>query len=480
MKSYFKSISITLISALLFTFLPVQVLATGSVEPSMDSIPVNQTKKAEGKIIGELTDKRAINIKHFKKDDLTFEAAVFPLAVHYKKDGTWQDIDNTMVDGKNEENNDILENKDNSYKVKIAKNTNSSKLVQIQKDGYEVSWNLEGTQNVLSQVKPKDQTALKALSENDQKRTLPNLSSTIDFLNIFPNIDLQYEVNPQDIKENIILKENVDNPLFVFNLKTKGLIPKLLEDNSIEFYDPSNPEQKAIFSMDTPYMYDAKNEVSNDILVTLEPAEKGYLLSVQPNNEWLSNPDRVFPIIIDPALQTKQETSSITDNHVSEGLATSNFENSHMLKTGNSTGGVHRTYIKFDLPTLTASDMVINANLYMYLLTSNSAFRQVYVHKVQKDWSGGGIDGIKWANKPDFDSKVVDYQFVKDVTSYYTWDVTSIVKDWYTTGNNYGLMLKNQDEVNISVTQNTFRRIQAVLTPPIGQVLSYPISITPA
>ena len=465
MKKYFKGISITLISAMLFSLLPIQALAAGTSEPSIDSIPINQTQKAEGKIIGEITDKRDINIKHFRKDDLTFEADVFPFAVHYKKDGKWEDINNTMVDGVDEENNDTLENKDNSYKVKIAKNTSSSKLVQIQKDGYEVSWNLEGAQKILSQVKSKDQTALNALSENDKKRTLPKLSSTVDFMDIYPNIDLQYEVNPQDIKENIIIKEKVNNPLFIFNLNTKGLIPKLLEDNSIGFYDASNPE-KTIFSMDAPYMYDALNEQSKDIVLTLEPAGKGYSLKVQPNNEWLSSSDRVFPIILDPTLQTKQETSNITDNHVSEGLPNSNFENSHMLKTGNSTGGVHRTYIKFNLPTtLTASDMVINANLYMYLLTPTSAFRQVNVHKVLGDWSGSGTDGIKWSNMPAYDSKVVDYQFVKDVAPYYTWDVTSIVKEWFTTGNNYGLMLKNNDEVNPGYTEYVSANTSSEYTP---------------
>lgn len=184
---------------MLFTLLPIQALAAEISRPSIDLAPVvNQTQKAEGKIIGEITDKRDINIKHFRKDDLTFEAAVFPFAVHYRKDEKWLDIDNTMVDGKDEENNDILENKDNSYKVKIAKDASSSKLVQIQKDGFEVSWNLEGAQKkILPQVKAKDQTALNALSDNDKKRTLPKLSSTVDFMDIYPNIDLQYVVNPQ-------------------------------------------------------------------------------------------------------------------------------------------------------------------------------------------------------------------------------------------------------------------------------------------
>jgi len=93
LKNYFKGISITLISAMLFTLLPVQVLAAGTSKPSIDPAPVvDQSQKAEAKIIGEITDKRDINIKHFRKDDLTFEADVFPFAVHYQKDGKWQDI----------------------------------------------------------------------------------------------------------------------------------------------------------------------------------------------------------------------------------------------------------------------------------------------------------------------------------------------------------------------------------------------------
>ncbi len=42
---------------------------------------------------------------------------------------------------------------------------------------------------------------------------------------------------------------------------------------------------------------------------------------------------------------------------------------------------------------------------------------------------------------------------MKDLAPVYSWDVTGIVKDWYTTGNNYGLMLKNNDEVNIGYTE---------------------------
>lgn len=215
MKRHLKILAVLLVTTLMINLFPVQSLATLITDsPVIDPPYVNDTVKPEGKIIGEVVEKRDKNIKQFKKDDSTFEADIFPFAVHYPKDGKWQDIDNTLVDGQDEENNQVLENKDNEYKVKIAKNSSSSKLARIQKDGYEVSWILEGAQSVVSQVKPLDQTLLNGLSENDKKRTLRKISSEVNFIDIFSNIDLQYLVNPEELKENIIIKEKVDNPSF--------------------------------------------------------------------------------------------------------------------------------------------------------------------------------------------------------------------------------------------------------------------------
>lgn len=95
-----------------------------------------ETKK-KARIIGEIKEKRERNVKNFLKDDLTFEAAIYNEAVHYYSEGKWKDVDNSMTDGKDEAGNDVLENKDNDIKVKIAKKANSKKLVTIKKDKYQ-------------------------------------------------------------------------------------------------------------------------------------------------------------------------------------------------------------------------------------------------------------------------------------------------------------------------------------------------------
>ncbi len=445
MNKKMKAISIILLFILFFTLLPTQSLAqeiTKSIDQSntIDTPPVEEASKPEPKIVEEITDKREKNVKHFLKEDMTQEADVYPTAVHYISNGKWKDINNTLIDEKDENNNDVLGNKDNSYKVKIAKNTSSNKLVRITKDKYEISWNMENITQSKSQVVPVNTSLINSKSENEKKRTLSKLSSTVNFLNILPNTDLQYIVEPEGVKENIIINQRVDNPVYKFNISSKNLTAKLQEDKSIIFYDISD-SSKAIFKLDKPFMYDKNGEQSKDINITLEKVNNEYILMLTPDNNWLSSSDRVYPVTIDPQVSTSLDKANIHDAHVTETYPTTNYQLSYMLKTG---VGRNRTYVKFDLPALSAGDMVIGAVFNATLLSSNPDYRQVDVHKVLADWNDSTIT---WSNMPAYNTaKIEDYQNVKDMNIPYSWNVTGIVKDWYQTGNNYGLMLKNHDE----------------------------------
>ncbi len=131
---------------------------------------------------------------------------------------------------------------------------------------------------------------------------------------------------------------------------------------------------------------------------------------------------------------------------------TTNYGNDIKLKAGI---GRYRTFINFDLPPLTSSDMVIGAYFYAALLTSNPAPRQVNVHKVNSAWTE---TGLTWSNMPDvnpnkpdpntpgYNTKIQDYQLVQNTNTLYGWDITDIVKSWYVDGNKYGIMLKGNDE----------------------------------
>lgn len=125
-------------------------------------------------------------------------------------------------------------------------------MVKIKKDGYELSWGVENISASVVQVKPKDNEMLSKLSANEQKMTLTNISSSIDYKDVFPNVDLNYDILPEQIKENIIIKSKTDNTVFRFKFNLTNLIPELLPNNTIVFYDAKDAKTK-VFEIDAPW-----------------------------------------------------------------------------------------------------------------------------------------------------------------------------------------------------------------------------------
>ena len=141
-----RIISSLLIGCMLVSALPVKALAEGTGETN-EATSFAEDVNTYATIVGEITEKRERNVKYLFKDDQTFEADVYNTAVHYQdSNGQWKDIDNSLVDAKDENGNDVLKNKENDFGVEISKNANSGKLVSIKKDDYELSWNIEKTQ----------------------------------------------------------------------------------------------------------------------------------------------------------------------------------------------------------------------------------------------------------------------------------------------------------------------------------------------
>lgn len=425
--------------------------------------------KGKGKIIGEIEEKRERNVKHFLKDNLTFEAAIYNEPVHYYSNGKWKDIDNSLKDSKDEEDNDVLENKENEIKVKIAKNSMAKKLITIKKDNYEIAWGIENVKDKDVKVKDKSQynpllrgwkgnkngnkhsknrknkNSSRDLDENAEKMSLPNISSIVEFNDVYTNVDLQYEIKSETVKEKIIIKDRIDNAGFIFNVEIKNLELVLQEDNSIIFVDEKDPS-KTIFKIEKPFIYDAKGEVNSDIEVVLTREDKKYKLTYNTSLQWINEQERAFPLILDPPITTPLGAASIQDSFIGSGIPNQNNQLAVLLGVGyGSISHITRSFIKFTLPSLTTADLIIDARLYLWLYTTNYNTRQINVHKVKQDWSSAIIT---WNNQPQYDTKIEDYQLVKgELGTNFAWDVTSIAKEWYNgTGLNYGFMLKSNDE----------------------------------
>jgi hypothetical protein len=105
--------------------------------------------------------------------------------------------------------------------------------------------------------------------------------------------------------------------------------------------------------MQAPYMYDAKGEISKRYgkLILQETKLPAIVVSVTPDEKWLKDESRAYPVTIDPPITTSLERTDIYDAHVVQAYPSTNYQNSYILKTGyGASSHTNRSYLKFTLP----------------------------------------------------------------------------------------------------------------------------------
>ncbi|MCI6996144.1 MAG: DNRLRE domain-containing protein, partial [Eubacterium sp.] len=519
-------------------------------------------------IAEEDISQRSSNIKHFKKRDNTFIAAVYPDPVHYQENGEWKEIDNRLADAREEDNTPFWGNQANQLDVKFAKKSNGNKLVKLKLEDFQISWGLKDAQKVdavqkdtvserlepgtehhdepskdesgetdISSEDPKengdngedgetldeetenadlqdsevDESSLsepaslltenpeaaqsglsledaeeeygakiKNLPENNttegilpedredwnttndpgeesmdasyfasaeeynrEMMAVENLYSAVAYGDILPGVDLEYILESQRVKENIILKDASAPNSFVFQYQSHGMEP-VQDGNRILFQDG---EGKVVFEIDAPFVYDASGEFSTEVSVELTKGNgKKCEVTVTVDEAWLTQEGRAFPVVVDPAIRTDQDATAILDTYVMSTSPSTNFYNRSILKTGvDSSGGVARSYMRFNLPDLKPGDMVIDAKLILYCLSSGNAQRTVMAHKINDTtWTS---TGVTWQTMPDTENTAEDYVvFTTSAGSPVSFDITTLAQEWLREGECSGVMIKAAKE----------------------------------
>lgn len=157
--------------------------------------------------------------------------------------------------------------------------------------------------------------------------------NTITYSGIAENTDLRYTVDGSALKEEIILHSPAAPTEFKFVLDLKNLTYKAREDGSIDFVEPRTGA--TVWVMPKPFMYDARGERSEGVTAGPDYENgKPVLLTVKANGEWLSAPDRQFPVVIDPTLQPGGGDGR--DTFISSQYPSSNYRAKDRLYVGNT------------------------------------------------------------------------------------------------------------------------------------------------
>ena len=225
---------------------------------------------------------------------------------------------------------------------------------------------------------------------------------------------------------------------------TKGLTPRAEKDGSVSFVDADG--QVASF-VAAPTAWDATidarsgNRVNTSpvaMVVTGKGAGKA-VLRLTPDQKWLFDPARRFPVTIDPTYASGSMTTT-SDTYVSSAFATTSYASSTELRVGTYNGGgdKYRSFLKFDFSSYKNLDITA-ASLSLYEFHSYSCTaKSFYVYS-----SGATDSSTTWNTQPSVGSQYGSLSVAKGYSSScaggrVSVPVTGLVDYWsnnaYTTG----------------------------------------------
>ena len=454
-----KKLIRTLSAILCMTMFMSNVIIAGAAESTLPQQKQNgESALEDAQIVGEVTEKRTADEKHFKMSDGSFTAVKYPVSVHYETDGVWEAIDNTLVRQIPLQTCQYI-NKNNIFNVTFAESISSQTLVKINYDGYEVAWGyspensfsgsaapLSFTEHYNAVILPRIETKTDNLSVKQKNEAVINsavTSSSVIYNNIEPGIDLEYKISGTSLKENFIINARRNSYAFTLTLKTGKLIPVLNENKSIDFID----DGRVVFTIPAPVMYDADMQYSDSLRYDIQRAGNGYTLTLTADADWINSPSRVFPVMIDPEISAEtykgsgakmelQTVDSANPNMTFNTLCDADVSVSPSL--------IRRTYITLELPELQRGDVLSNVILKLNAGSdcNTSDYNKINLHELPEVYDGSTLC---WNNMPEPGSNVVDFNMLQKSRDsgdtgeayyysdigIYEFNITKLAQNWY-------------------------------------------------
>lgn len=465
MTGKFKKLRIgtaLLLAMLMVALLPLQVTSEASEpEKNPEAVKVSE-QKIEPQILAELVEKRSEYTKYFLLDDDTRMAVQYENPVHFQdKDGKWIEYDNRFeqVDAVSEiglatetetlavtenasaateaapNNNAVVlsasddsqefVNKESNIDVRFSNKAKLNNMVKLKADGCQISWGYTNTSKSRVEFIQNNEE----LEGNDKFLTLKNTVQEALYQDVYENVDLQYFITTQGIKENIILKNKDAQTSFTAQYKAKGITAVQEDKKTISL---QNKNGEIIYTLYAPYMIDADGNSSDSVTITLknQTGDK-FTVEINVDKGWLSQWERTFPVTVDPELSIGVAAGSTTTAFTSSAKPSTATKQQTYFYVGNqgTTYGTCKGLIKLNqLPELGIGDRIVEAKLNLVSLGYSGTNIIINAHDVNSIWENSTAkeDNIV------YDSNILDYAVFKGADSYkLSLDITKSVKAWY-------------------------------------------------
>ncbi|MGI5239197.1 LamG-like jellyroll fold domain-containing protein [Dactylosporangium sp. CA-139066] len=225
-----------------------------------------------------LAEAASANSDVYANPDGSFTRKVFQQPVNYRAGGGWAPIDTTLARG----GDGRYGQRANGLSTKLAPAAGDPSLVELTVDGgHGLSYALSGAANVTAEVD----------------------GDTAVYPGVLPGVDLRFEARATGIKESLVL-HSADAPAsYTFPLRLRGLSPRLEADGSVALTDDGGAVRAVI---PAGYMTDSKFDNRSGAFARSDGVRyelvDGPALRVSVDQAWLRDPERVFPVTVDPTV----------------------------------------------------------------------------------------------------------------------------------------------------------------------------------
>lgn len=327
--------------------------------------------------------------------------------------------------------------------------------IQISTGGVTLSYTLAGiaSQGVTGMVRSSPTVAekqallqselAKANGDIERKRllkaetlSLPNQKSIVEYSGILPGVSAQYILNGKSLKENLILTSASAQAAYTFIFTYQGLTAETYDNGVVEFKRAGDPDGAPIYQIAPPCMYDADDHFSDAITVEYETTSTGGIYRLIPDPEWLHAAERVYPVTIDPTVQTLTTSADIIDNGVNESNPGDHYYGYDRMYVGSNLVGSNGkncwAYIRFcKFNTIVPAGAYIDSAQLRLTYYPTASFQtavnnQLEIHRVNSTWA----TNVTWSTKPAY---VNNARAVFKSDKSHTADVVNIrglVTDW--------------------------------------------------
>ncbi|PIO05726.1 hypothetical protein COT47_03530, partial [Candidatus Woesearchaeota archaeon CG08_land_8_20_14_0_20_43_7] len=228
-------------------------------------------------------------------------------------------------------------------------------------------------------------------------------SDSVIYKDAIDGIDVSYSMSSQGVKETIVLNDlDAADQRLDFMISSKNVELRYINGKIIFFDD------EPVWSIEKPFMVDSAGAVSHAVEYVINDHDGATILSLIPDKAWLLDPERKYPIFIDPTVTLQSAGKQNLGDTYAYMNNTIDNSGSPSLFTGSAFNSPVGSYVRFNMSEFIGKNRTIQTAylvLYHFDDSSNNTNQTYSVFNISdQDWSETSC--YNQTNCPSIDSLI--------------------------------------------------------------------------